>query len=181
MILNQENQKKILGGNTMNKARQLLKTVNEADDTVRQFALALFVDRFASELEEDDALDDVRGDFILPRQDIMDTVPDELSDGYDLNVDKYLDLKNAKKAIAEVDKAWGGKLTVKELYKKFDEVPAILALSLIGHGVSIDDNQKVEKILKEKGVSVPSDVSADLEMKPNDNAYQAISDVKAKL
>lgn len=130
------------------------------EEMIKHMKEVLLADAIASELEneyqERDLPEELLRMVVRSQEDIMDTAPDfvrEIGLDWDSEV-AALDSEPYKKMIAGYDKLLGGKTTVEEMYSEFgDEIPYLLVMQSVGHGVGLDDNRAVTKFLKEKGVT----------------------------
>ncbi len=111
-------------------------------------ALALFCSEVASEVENPDgdfADYDLDG-FTASRQDILETVPAEFASG-DVDIRDHIGdlILEVYDVFTVLDKSWGGKLSVADIYAEFGESGIVdLVMGEAGHGIWFghEDDQK---------------------------------------
>lgn len=123
-----------------------------------EMAKILLVDALASAQEngESEVLKKIPS-LVYPGQDLCKTVPAILQEqGVTLDEGVQALLPEMEKVIQSVNRFWNGKLTVEELSSKFgSEVYTTLALSAVGHGVSLGDDPIVREYLISRKVKEP--------------------------
>jgi hypothetical protein len=126
-------------------------------------SLPLLVDALLSELESEknedpklgtspESIQEMLDGIQYPQAEMTETMPDFFDDaGVDWK--KFLPTKLIKNMIADVDRNWAGKATVKELYDFDPHAAHGLVMGLVGHGVSADDDKEAADWLKKRGVN----------------------------
>jgi hypothetical protein len=153
---------------------QIVATGNKEQEVIQWMAFYLFVDEFAHQVENE--LPDGRWWFVRPRTDIFETVPEGFAE-LELNIRDYI--KSCVDAAVEinqrVDLEWNTKYSAAQLLEEFGQgVLCRLALTGVGHGVSLNDDQEVADKFSELDIEVP-DMCLDVD------TYEAIDAVKEAL
>lgn len=119
-------------------------------------AHALFCDTFLREISEEFD-DSVRKDFERSREDVLETVPEGLTN-YDMNILDHVgpSVELAAKMVRLTNEKWSGRWTVGDMFAEFGESPVIrLAMVLIGHGISPEDDEDVAEAMSQRQVAAP--------------------------
>lgn len=136
------------------------KTAAAASVYAMDMATILFVDAVATLLERgegaDPAFAKLAEEFRSSGKELTDYIPTFLEErGINWRTNDLEGL--GEDLVNEINRKWGGKLTVDELGNEFgDEAITALALASQGHGVSPEDNADVDLFMQEKGVSSDS-------------------------
>lgn len=154
------------------------------EEIIKYMKEVLLADAIASELEQQFSNDVVPQELvdmvISSGNDIMNTAPDfvhQIGLDWDSEI-AALDSEPYQKMIAGYDKILDGKTTVEEMYQEFgDEIPYLLVMQSVGHGVGLDDNRAVTEFLKEKGITKRPHMYAD---HLSDYAHDAASQIIEK-